>query len=114
MINKSDINGSGSSTDKKGIAAAYRFGIGERNEFQASMYYLDNKNGTNQPLPQCSPPAANGWARPADNTSEQVKGTDLLKGQKADFRGSPRGRFCQPRRATLSSNSAFLKTRCLW
>ena len=55
MANKADNNGSGSSTDKKGIAAAYRFGIGERNEFQASMYYLDNKNGINYGLP---------WIRP--------------------------------------------------
>ena len=57
MANKADNNGSGSSTDKKGIAAAYRFGIGERNEFQASMYYLDNKNGINYGLPWIKPKA---------------------------------------------------------
>ena len=55
MANKADNNGSGSSTDKKGIAAAYRLGIGERNEFQASAYYLDNKNGINYGLPWIKP-----------------------------------------------------------
>ena len=57
MANKADNNGSGSSTKKKGVAAAYRFGIGERNEFQASMYYLDNKNGINYGLPWIKPKA---------------------------------------------------------
>jgi hemin uptake protein HemP len=37
---------------------------------------------TNQPLEHCSPCAASALVRPADGTSEQVKSTDLLKGQK--------------------------------
>lgn len=37
---------------------------------------------SNQTLAQCSPPAANASARPAESTSDQVKSTDLLKGQK--------------------------------
>ena len=51
MATKADNNGSGSSIDKRGIAAAYRLGIGERNEFLASFYYLENRNGINYGLP---------------------------------------------------------------
>ncbi len=58
MITKADNNGSGTRLDKKGIAAAYRFGIGERDEFQASLYYLENKNGINYGLPWVRPNAA--------------------------------------------------------
>ena len=59
MHTKADNNGAGSSNDKQGIAAAYRFGIGERNEFQASIYHLDNNNGMNYGLPWIKPLAAN-------------------------------------------------------
>ncbi len=65
MVTRADNNGSGSSIDKKGIAAAYRFGIGEKNEFQVSLYALDNKNGINYGLPWIRPNAA---ATTADNT----------------------------------------------
>ena len=56
MLTKADNNRAGSSIDKSGVAAAYRFGIGERNEFSASVYHLDNNNGINY-----SPP----WIRPS-------------------------------------------------
>lgn len=59
MANKADNNGAGSSIDKKGIAAAYRVGIGERNEFLISAYSLDNNNGVNYGLPWIKPQAAN-------------------------------------------------------
>jgi catecholate siderophore receptor len=55
MHTKADNNGAGSSIEKQGIAAAYRFGIGERNEFQASIYHLDNNNGMNYGLPWIKP-----------------------------------------------------------
>ena len=42
---KADNNGAGSNIDKQGINAAYRFGIGEKYEFQASIYHLANNNG---------------------------------------------------------------------
>ena len=58
MVTKADNNGSGSSSNKKGIAAAYRFGIGEKDEFMASLYALDNKNGINYGLPWIRPNAA--------------------------------------------------------
>ncbi len=51
MVNKADNNGSGSSIDKRGIAGAYRWGIGTANEFMASLYYLDNDNGMNYGIP---------------------------------------------------------------
>ena len=65
MVTKADNNGSGSSIDKKGIAGAYRFGIGEKNEFMVSLYALDNKNGINYGLPWIRPNAA---ATNAENT----------------------------------------------
>ena len=57
MITQADNNGAGSSINKKGIAAAYRFGIGEKDEFMASLYSLDNKNGMNYGLPWILPTA---------------------------------------------------------
>lgn len=55
MATKADNNGSGSSIDKNGLAAAYRWGIGTSNEFMASLYYLNNNNGINYGMP---------WIRP--------------------------------------------------
>lgn len=37
-------DGKGNGIDKTGLAASYRLGIGEKNEFIASLYYLDNRN----------------------------------------------------------------------
>lgn len=55
MVTKADNNGSGASLDKNGVAVAYRWGIGERNEFQASIYNLDNNNGINYGIPFIAP-----------------------------------------------------------
>jgi catecholate siderophore receptor len=55
MVTKANNNGSGASLDKNGVAAAYRWGIGERNEFQASIYNLDNNNGINYGIPFIAP-----------------------------------------------------------
>ena len=55
MVTKADNNGSGASLEKNGVAAAYRWGIGERNEFQASLYNLDNNNGINYGIPFIAP-----------------------------------------------------------
>ncbi|MES2839659.1 MAG: TonB-dependent siderophore receptor [Pseudomonadota bacterium] len=57
MVTKANNNGSGASLDKNGVAAAYRWGIGERNEFQASIYNLDNNNGINYGIPFIAPRA---------------------------------------------------------
>ena len=55
MVNKADNNGSGSSIDKRGMAVSYRTGIGEANEFLASLYHLDNNNGINYGMPFIAP-----------------------------------------------------------
>lgn len=48
MVTNANNNGAGSSIDKSGIAANYRWGIGTANEFSASLYHLDNCcNGMN-------------------------------------------------------------------
>ncbi len=57
MSTTADNNGAGSSIDKKGIAASYRHGIGERDEFSASIYHLDNQNGMNYGMPWIRPTA---------------------------------------------------------
>ncbi len=57
MKNKADNNGAGSRIDKQGIAGAFRWGIGTRDEFMASLYWLDNDNGINYGLPWIRPRA---------------------------------------------------------
>lgn len=58
MATKADNNGSGSSINKKGIAAAYRFGIGTADEFSVGLYALDNNNGMNYGMPWIKPTAS--------------------------------------------------------
>ena len=60
MATDADNNGAGSSIDKKGVAATYRWGIGERNEFSVGISHLDNHNGMNYGMP---------WIRPTANQS---------------------------------------------
>lgn len=57
MVTEAKNDGTGRSLDKKGVAAAYRWGIGERDEFQASLYHLDNNNGINYGIPFIAPVA---------------------------------------------------------
>ena len=58
MATRADNNGAGASIDKKGLAAAWRGGIGTADEFLASFYYLDNSNGMNYGLPWIRPNVA--------------------------------------------------------
>ncbi len=58
MATKADNNGAGSSIDKKGIAGAYRFGIGTADEFSVGLYSLQNNNGMNYGLPWIKPTAS--------------------------------------------------------
>lgn len=51
MATTSDNNGAGSSYDKRGVAANYRFGIGTVDEFSIGVMSLDNKNGINYGMP---------------------------------------------------------------
>lgn len=55
MVTKADNNGAGSSIDKKGIAATYRFGIGTADEFSVGLYDLQNNNGMNYGIPWIKP-----------------------------------------------------------
>ncbi len=57
MATKADNNGAGSSLDKRGVAAAYRFGIGSSDEFLVSLYSLENNNGINYGMPWIKPTA---------------------------------------------------------
>lgn len=67
MKTQADNNGSGSSLDKEGIAGAYRWGIGEKDEFQVGLYHLNNQNGMNYGMP---------WIRPT-TTSSALESTVL-------------------------------------
>jgi catecholate siderophore receptor len=55
MVNTADNDGAGNRIDKRGIAATYRWGIGEKDEFSAGFSSLENRNGINYGLP---------WIRP--------------------------------------------------
>ncbi|MDO8263306.1 MAG: TonB-dependent siderophore receptor [Gallionella sp.] len=57
MATEADNNGAGSSLDKKGIAATYRFGIGTADEFSVGLYDLRNNNGMNYGMPWIRPTA---------------------------------------------------------
>ncbi|MES2484172.1 MAG: TonB-dependent siderophore receptor [Pseudomonadota bacterium] len=65
MKTRADNNGAGSSIDKQGLAAAWRWGIGTRDEFLASLYWLDNDNGINYGLP---------WIRPTASSASDTNG----------------------------------------
>ncbi|NML27873.1 TonB-dependent siderophore receptor [Zoogloea sp. G-4-1-14] len=71
-----DNNGAGSSLDKKGFAADYRWGIGTRDEFEVGFFYLDNNNGMNYGLP---------WVRP--NASSPVSATTMLPADAKSYWG---------------------------
>ncbi len=64
MSTTASNNGAGTNIDKKGIAATYRQGIGERDELSASIYHLDNQNGMNYGLPWIRPTAAQSTSNP--------------------------------------------------
>jgi catecholate siderophore receptor len=67
MYSYADNNGAGSKIDKAGLAGTYRWGIGERDEFSATVYALENNNGMNYGMP---------WIRPT--TTSAVSETTLL------------------------------------
>jgi catecholate siderophore receptor len=67
MTSEADNDGRGNGLDKRGIALAYRAGMGERNEFNVSMSNLENKNPRmNYGLP---------WVRP---TATAAQGENTL------------------------------------
>jgi catecholate siderophore receptor len=68
MATHADNNGAGSSIDKSGVAANYRWGIGTADEFSASLYQLDNRNGINYGLPWIRPSAGSPASETGLNT----------------------------------------------
>ncbi|RPH46938.1 MAG: TonB-dependent siderophore receptor [Burkholderiales bacterium] len=63
MGNVADNDGAGSRIDKRGLAASYRWGIGEANEFSASLLHLDTDNGIHYGLPWLTPGPRTGGDR---------------------------------------------------
>jgi len=85
MATKADNNGAGSSIDKQGLAGAYRWGTGTRDEFVASGFYLNNDNGINYGLPWIKPQASQ------DNSTQTlIPGQDPTNyyGMASDFNKS--------------------------
>ncbi len=84
MKTTADNNGAGSSLDKQGVAGSYRWGIGERNEFTASLYHLDNNNGINYGMPWIRPttssPASDTTLLPVDPSSYYGMASDFNRG----------------------------------
>ncbi len=82
MRTKADNNGAGSSIDKDGLAASYRWGIGLRDEFMGSLYYLNNNNGINYGLPWIRPRATDNSAA---NTIIGSLDPDAYYGMSSDY-----------------------------
>ena len=85
MSTKADNNGAGSRLDKYGVAAAYRWGIGEADEFQAGVTGLYNNNGMNYGLPWVKPSssaaASTTTMLPADPEAYYGMESDYNKGK---------------------------------
>ena len=64
MVNTADNDGAGNRIDKRGIAATYRWGIGEKDEFSAGFSHLENRNGINYGLPWIRPTPAQSTTNP--------------------------------------------------
>ena len=82
MRTQADNNGAGSSLDKYGFAADYRWGIGSRDEFEVSFFYLQNDNGINYGLPYIRKSATNAALTtiPADPKSYYGATSDYNRG----------------------------------
>jgi len=81
MDTQADNNGAGSSIDKQGIAGTYRWGIGERDEFSAGFYHLDNNNGMNYGMPWIRPTASS----PVSDTTMLPIPSDRYYGMASDY-----------------------------
>jgi catecholate siderophore receptor len=68
MRTQANNNGSGSSIDKYGLAASYRWGIGKPLEQQVSLYHLNNDNGINYGLPWIKPRSTDGQSAQTVNS----------------------------------------------
>jgi catecholate siderophore receptor len=97
MTTQADNNGSGSSLDKNGVAGAYRWGIGEKDEFQVGLYHLNNHNGMNYGMPWIRPtttsPVADTTILPLDPTAYYGMASDRNHGSATHFTASHTHRF---------------------
>jgi catecholate siderophore receptor len=95
MNTTADNNGAGSSLDKKGAAGTYRWGIGERDEFSAGLYYLENNNGMNYGMPWIKPTAASSATAvlPIDPSTYYGMASDYNRGSAAHATLSHTHRF---------------------
>ncbi|MGC4062019.1 MAG: TonB-dependent siderophore receptor [Aquabacterium sp.] len=84
MRNVADNNGAGSRIDKQGLAGSYRWGIDEKDEFTATLYFLQNHNGMNYGLPWIKPttssPVADTTIVPTDPSHYYGMGSDFNDG----------------------------------
>lgn len=99
MQTKATNNGAGSSLDKSGLAGAYRFGIGERDEFLFGISHLSNRNGMNYGMPWIRPTATSGvmdtTTLPIDPTAYYGMASDRNHGKAAHATFSHTHRFGQ-------------------
>jgi catecholate siderophore receptor len=97
MATEADNNGAGSSISKAGIAASWRTGIGERDEFQVSLYHLDNDNGMNYGMPfirpNASSPVADTTLLPVDPSTYYGLASDYNAGSASTLTLSHTHRF---------------------
>jgi catecholate siderophore receptor len=97
MTTQADNNGSGSALDKEGIAGAYRWGIGERNEFSVGIYHLDNHNGMNYGMPFIRPtttsPVTDSTVLPLDPKAYYGMASDYNAGSATHLSASHTHRF---------------------
>ncbi len=84
MANTAENDGAGNSIRKAGISGAYRWGIGERDEFTAALFYLQNENGINYGLPWIRPSATSAASEtrmlPLDPKNYYGMASDINKG----------------------------------
>ncbi|MBH9578498.1 TonB-dependent receptor [Inhella proteolytica] len=97
MLTKADNDGSGNRLDKQGIAAAWRTGIGERDEFLVSLYHLNNDNGMNYGMPWIKPtltaPVNQTTLMPVDPKSYYGMASDRNAGEATFLTASHTHRF---------------------
>lgn len=97
MVTRADNNGAGSSIDKQGAAATLRWGIGTRNEFTLSGYFLNNENGMNYGLPWVRPQLTSDVGQttllPVDPKAYYGMASDINAGQAATLTATHTHRF---------------------
>jgi catecholate siderophore receptor len=82
MATKADNNGAGTKIDKRGVAAAYRFGIGETDEFSVGIYSLRNNNGVNYGMRWIKPTSA---AATSTSTINEALAPNTYYGLDSDY-----------------------------